>query len=135
MALQIPEEGYCQAADVGVLTRAVYGADTGPTIAEVERSIGNASGLINSRLLALGVNIDEVGENERLLEYALLIAARWAAQEVLYSLGDDERASDYYDQAMGLLDRLDRNVNKDGLPFGTTTDDEPRQEGKVYGSF
>ena len=135
MAVQIPEKGYCQAADVGALTRAVYGADSEPTETEVESSIGNASGLINSRLLALGVDLGGVKGNARLLEYLLLIAARWAAQEVLYGLGDDERASDYYDQAMDLLDRLDRNVNKDGRPFGTTTDDEPRPENKVYGSF
>ena len=135
MAVQIPQQGYCQAADVEGLTRTKYGADSTPTLEEVERSIGNASGLINSRLLSLGVDLDTVGENSRLLEYALLIAARWAAQEVLYSLGDDDRASDYYDQAIDLLDRLNRNVNKDGRPFGTQTDDEPREEPKVYGSF
>ena len=135
MAVVVPSEGYCQAADVSVLTGRSYDASSTPTETGVETSIKNATGLINSRLLALGVALGDVAGKATLLSYLELVASRWAAYEVLYSLGDEKRGDQYHAQALDLLDRLDRNVNVEGEPFGTTTESQPQEAGKVYGAF
>ena len=135
MVVQIPSEGYCQAADVSRLTGRDYTANTTPSLTEVETSVENATGLINSRLLALGVDLTSIGDNAGLLSYLELVAARWASYEVSYSLGDRSRGDRFYEQAQDLLDRLDRNVNVPGEPFGTETGPAPQKPGVVYGAF
>lgn len=135
MVVAIPSEGYCQATDVSVLTGRDYTANSTPTLTEVETSIKNATGLINSRLLALGQDVAAVGDNAGLLAYLELVAARWASYEVSYSLGDTDRGDTFYTQAHDLLDRLDRNVNVAGQPFGTEVGPAPQKPGVVYGAF
>ena len=133
VAVVVPTEGYCQASDVAVLTGRTFSAASTPTETTVEESIKNATGLINSRLLALGVALSDVAANATLLSYLELVASRWAAYEALYSLGDRERGQLFYTQALDLLDRLDAGVQDD--PFGTTTQSQPQAQGAVYGAF
>lgn len=135
MVVAIPSEGYCQATDVSVLTGRDYTADSTPTLTEVETSIKNATGLIRARLLGLGIAEVDAALNPNLLDYLKILAARWAAYEVSYSLGDNERGAEFHNQAFDLLDRMDRNVNVAGQPFGTEVGPAPQKPGVVYGAF
>ena len=133
MVVAIPTEGYCQASDVSVLTGREYTADSTPNLLDIELSIKNATGLINSRLLALGVSLAGVGENSQLLDYLKMVAARWAAGEASYGLGDTRRGNEFNEAALDLLDRLDAGAQDE--PFGTQTAPTQTAQGTIYGAF